>query len=354
MYRILSINPGSTSTKFAYYEDEQLILEENIKHSAEDLKLFKHVFDQQDFRKNLILDRLKEKSIPVSELSAIVGRGGFIRPVESGVYEVNDRLVADLEDCKGSGHASNLGGLIAREIAQGISGCRAFIADPIVVDEMQDVARISGLPQIPRRSVFHALNHKAIARKYAADQNKKYEELNLVIAHLGGGISVGAHRKGKVVDVNQALDGNGPFSPERAGTLDSMQLVQLCFSGEYTQQEIQKMLCGKGGLIAHLGTNEAYVASQRAEEGDEYAKLVLEAMAYEVAKEIGAMHAVLKGKTDAIILTGGIANSKFIVNYIKDMVDSFAPVVVYPGEDELGALVMSGLRVLRGEKVKEY
>lgn len=354
MFKILSVNPGSTSTKFAWYEDEKLIYQHTIRHSADDLKPYKHVADQYEFRKNLILKCLAEESISLSGLAAVVGRGGLIRPVESGVYEVNDRLITDLKASVGGEHASNLGGLIAKEIADGIEGCRAFIADPIVVDELQDVARISGLPQIPRHPISHALNQKAIARKYAADTNRHYEDLNLIIAHLGGGISVAAHKKGKMIDANQALDGYGPFSPERAGTLDAGMLVRICFEGKYTQTEILKMLCGKGGLMAHLGTNEAHVAAQWAHEGDQHAKQVLEAMAYTVAKEIGSMHAVLAAKTDAIILTGGIAHNTFVVEYITGLVKEIAPVVLYPGEDELGALAMSGLRVLKGEEAKIY
>lgn len=354
MYKILSINPGSTSTKLAYYEDENMLYLQTVRHSAEELKPYARVTEQYDFRKKVILDCLREQGIDLMELSAVVGRGGLVRPIESGVYEVNDRLVADLRAGVGGEHASNLGGLIAREIADAIPGCRAFIADPIVVDELQDVARISGLPQIPRRPTFHALNHKAIARRYAAEHNTEYEKLNLVIAHLGGGVSVATHRKGRVVDTNQALDGFGPFSPERAGTVDAGVLVRMAFSGEYTQEQMLKMLAGKGGLMAHLGTNEAYVAYQRAEAGDEHARLVLEAMAYAVAKEIGAMHVVLEGCTDAILLTGGIAHNDFIVGYIRHMVDRLAPVVVYPGEDEMGALALNALRILRGEPAKVY
>ncbi len=354
MYKILSLNPGSTSTKLAYYEDENLVYEHTIRHNAEELKQYKNIFDQYEFRKNLILEWLEEKGVALADLSAVVGRGGLLRPIESGVYDVNDKMVEDLKLSVGGEHASNLGGVIAREIADTIPGCRAFIADPIVVDELQDVARISGLPQIPRRPTFHALNHKAIARRYAAENNTSYEDLNLVIAHLGGGVSIAAHQYGKVIDTNQALDGFGPFSPERAGTVDAGVIVRMAFSGDYTQEEMLKMLCGKGGLMAHLGINEAHIAEQRAKEGDEQAKIVLQAMAYNIAKEIGAMHAVLKGKTDAIILTGGIANNKFVVSYIEEMVGSLTKFVVYPGEDELGALAMGGLRVLRGEKAKEY
>ena len=354
MYKILSVNPGSTSTKFAVYEDEKLVCLHTIRHSADDLKSFKSLLEQHEFRKNLMVDYLAKDGIDITELSAVVGRGGLVRPLESGVYSVNDKYVDDLKTRYSAEHASNLGGVIAREIAETIPGCLALIADPVVVDEYQDVARISGLPQIPRRSMFHALNHKAIARKYAAANGTTYEKLNLVIAHMGGGISVAAHRLGKVVDSNQGLDGYGPFSPERAGTLDAGQLVDMCFEGKYTHDEIRKLLVGNGGLMAHLGINDTKVILQMVEGGDKKARLVLEALAYNVAKEIGAMLAVLHGEADAVILTGGIAYSKFVVEYIKKMISPIIKVTVYPGEDEMESLAMSGLRVLRGEEAKMY
>ncbi|HRZ96232.1 MAG TPA: butyrate kinase [Paludibacter sp.] len=354
MYKILSINPGSTSTKFAVYEDKKLICLHTIRHSGDELKIYEHIFDQFEFRKELILKQLEKDEIQLDDFAAIVGRGGMLRPIESGVYSVNSRMISDVRNSVIGEHASNLGCVIAHEIAAVIPGCKAFIADPVSVDELQDVARISGLPGFKRRSLFHALNHKAIARKYAAANGTTYEKLNLVIAHLGGGISVAAHRLGKVVDVNQALDGYGPFSPERSGTLDTGALVRMCFEGKYTQTEIARMLVGNGGLMAHLGTNEAHVAAERAEQGDKYARLVLEAMAYSVAKEIGSMLAVLHGDVDAVILTGGIAYNQFIINHITKMVSHFAKVAVYPGEDEMGALAMAGLRVLQGEMPKEY
>ena len=354
MFKILSVNPGSTSTKFAVYESERLVCLHTMRHSLDDLKPYKTLTEQCEFRKNVILDRLKEDGINLSELAAVVGRGGLVRPLESGVYAVNKKLIYDLKYATQGEHASNLGGIIAYEIASEISNCKPFIADPVVVDEMQDVARISGLPLIPRRSQFHALNHKAVGRKYAKLHGTSYEKLNLVIAHLGGGISVAAHRQGRVVDLNQGLDGYGPFSPERSGTLDAGQLVRLCFSGKYTETEIYKMLVGNGGLMAHLGTNEIQEVTRMIDDGNEHAKLILEAMAYHVAKEIGSMIAVLKGDVDAVILTGGIAHSRFVVNYIEKMISPMAKVVIYPGEDEMEALAMSGLRVLRGEMAKEY
>jgi len=318
------------------------------------LKPFKNIFEQYNFRKELILQQLKEDEIELSELSAIVGRGGMLHPLESGIYNINKKMIGDVQRAAYGEHASNLGCVIAYEIASGIEGCKAFITDPVCVDELQDVARISGLPDMPRRSLFHALNHKAVARKYATANGTSYDKLNLVVAHLGGGISVAAHRMGKVVDVNQALDGYGPFSPERTGTVDAGKLMNMCFSGKYTPLQIKKMLVGEGGLMAHLGTNEVIQAVEMAENGNKHASLVLDAMAYNVAKEIGAMMAVLKGDADAIIITGGIAYSQLIVRKITAAVSHFAKVVVYPGEDEMSALANAGLRALRGEEVKEY
>ena len=354
MFKILTINPGSTSTKIAVYEDENLIHLHTIRHSSDDLAGYGGIFDQYEFRKDLILKQLSDDQFDLNELSAVVGRGGLMRPLQSGVYEVNERMLSDLKASIGGEHASNLGAVLAREIAEKIPNCKSYIADPVVVDELQDVSRISGLPQFPRRSTFHALNHKAIGRKYAKSIGTSYEKLNLIIAHLGGGISVAAHKLGKVIDTNQALDGFGPFSPERAGTMDAGALIRLCFAGKYEQEEIQKMLVGRGGLVAHLGTNDVKLAAERAQNGDLHAKLILEAMAYNVGKEIGAMIAVLEGNVNAVILTGGIANNIFVVNYIKKMVAPIAHLVIYPGEDEMEALALAGLRVLKGEKAREY
>ncbi len=354
MHKILSINPGSTSTKISIHEDEKLISLHTIRHSGEELKQYPRIFDQFNFRKELILKLLKEDNISLDNLSAVVGRGGMLRPLESGVYNINLKMIDDVRNARFGEHASNLGCVLANEIASGISGCRAFIVDPVCVDELQDVARLSGLPEFPRRSLFHALNHKAVARKYAAAHGTEYEKLNLVVAHLGGGISVAAHRLGKVIDVNQALDGYGPFSPERAGTVDAGQMIETCFKGEKSKSEIRKMLVGNGGLMAHLGTNEVTNAVTLADNGNEYAKLVLEAMAYNVSKEIGAMIAALRGDVDAIILTGGIAYSTMIVSYITRSVKHFSKVIIYPGEDEMSALAFAGLRVLNGEETKEY
>jgi len=355
MNRILAINPGSTSTKIAVFEGSKQIFLKNIKHSSEEITKFDKITDQYEFRKNIILDELKNASIEIDSLQVIVGRGGLVKPIPSGVYEVNEALIADLKVGVLGQHASNLGGLIANDIAKSISGARAFIADPVVVDEFHDLARISGHPLFERQSIFHALNQKAIARTYAKSQNRKYEDINLIVAHLGGGISVGAHQKGKVIDVNQALDGEGPFSPERSGTLPAGALVKLCFNKKYSFVEILRMITGQGGYVAYLGTNDAYEVEKAAQAGDAKAQLIQDAMAYQVAKEIGAMSTVLMGKVDAILLTGGIAYGKPIVDAIVKRVAHLATVQVYPGEDEMQALAMNGLMVINNEvEVKIY
>ncbi|OFY44077.1 MAG: butyrate kinase [Bacteroidetes bacterium GWF2_40_14] len=354
-YRILAINPGSTSTKIAVYEDSDQLFVETLRHSSYELSGFDKVTDQYEFRKEAILKALKDNKIELSSLSVIVGRGGLLRPIESGVYEVNDKMIADLmEETKGE-HASNLGGLIATNLAKESVGCRAYIADPVVVDELSSVARVSGHPLFERVSIFHALNHKAIAKTYAASIDKDYNQLNLIVAHLGGGVSVGVHLKGKVVDVNNALHGEGPFSPERSGTLPALALAELCFSGNYSIAQVKKIITGEGGLVAHLGTNSFQYVEQKVEAGDEKFILISDAFAYNVAKAIGASATVLSGSVDAILLTGGVAHNKKLMDKIIGMVKFIAPVIIYPGEDEMTALAMNGLAVLNGsEKAKEY
>ncbi len=354
-HRVLAINPGSTSTKVAVYQNEKSIFLKTIRHSAEEISKYDRIVDQFEFRKEIILNELIQDDITTEKIEAVVGRGGLIKPIESGIYEVNEKLLNDLKEEILGEHASNLGGLIAYDIAKALPNAKAYIADPVVVDELQDVARIAGHPKFERISIFHALNQKAIARTHAKVVNKDYEDLNLIIAHLGGGISVGAHRKGEVIDVNNALDGEGPFSPERSGTLPNGQLVELCFKGDYTKKEIKKMLNGEGGMVAYLGTNDAYSVELKAKDGDEQAKLIQDAMAYQIAKEIGSLAAVLKGNVDGILITGGIAHNPDLIEYIKDMVSFIAPVSVYPGEDEMKALAVNALLVLKGEiKCKEY
>ena len=352
--RILAINPGSTSTKVALFEDEKLLFELTLRHTAGELSRYGSVLDQFEFRKEIILNALRDEKIGLSSLDAVIGRGGVVRPIKSGVYEVNETLCHDLRHSPMGAHASNLGGLIADEIARE-ADARAFIADPVVVDELQPAARVTGIPQIERRSIFHALNQKAIARQYAAQQGRKYEAMNLIVAHLGGGISVGAHRRGEVVDVNNALNGDGPFSPERAGSLPAQQLADLCFSGAYTAEQIRKMLCGEGGMVALLGTNDMREVIRRMEAGDRQAQLVIDAMCYNVAKWIGAMAVALCGEVDAILLTGGIAYNECICRAIEEQVSFLAPVAVIPGENELEALAVNALQAMRGEiEVQEY
>ena len=354
-HKILAINPGSTSTKIAVYHNAKPVFLKNILHDPKELSKYKRISDQYEFRKNIILVELKNSHLDIEEIEIIVGRGGLIHPIESGVYNINDRLRHDLLEGVMGEHASNLGGLIAIDIAKDLPNCKAYIADPVVVDELQDVARIAGHPRFQRFSIFHALNQKATARAYSRLMNRKYEELNLVIAHLGGGVSVGAHRKGKVIDVNQALDGEGPFSPERSGTLPAGALVKLCYEGSLSLDEMKRMITGEGGYVAYLGTNSAYEVELLAQEGDEKASLIQDGMSYQIGKEIASMCAVLHGEVDAIILTGGISHNPMVVEYIKKMVSFIAPVVIYPGEDEMHALAMNGLMVLKGEiKPKEY
>jgi butyrate kinase len=352
---ILAINPGSTSTKFALFEEDNLLFEKTLRHTSEELSGFKKVTDQFHFRKDLIMKELSVQKIDLSGLAAVVGRGGLIKPIESGVYQVNEKMIDDLRKGIMGQHASNLGGLIADEIASSLPGAKAYIVDPVVVDELEPVARISGHPAIERISIFHALNQKAVARTYAESVKRKYEDMNLILVHMGGGISVGAHRKGRVIDVNNALNGDGPFSPERSGGLPSGQLVDLCFSGKYSHQELKSMITGKGGIVAYLGTNNFIEANEMADNGDKKAVLILEAIAYQISKEIGSAAAVLEGKVDAIILTGGLAYQDSHVEMVKKRVGFIADVVVFPGEDEIKALAYNGLLALDGKiEIKDY
>jgi butyrate kinase len=353
--RILAINPGSTSTKIAVFQGTEPVFLKNIKHSAEDLLPFPKITDQFEFRKNIILQQLEEADISTDIVRVVMGRGGLLKPVSSGIYEVNDQMIYDLFHSPLGEHASNLGGLIAHDLIKSIPGAKAYIADPIVVDELEPIARIAGHPLFERISIFHALNQKAIAREYAKAIRKKYEDLNLIVVHLGGGITVGAHFKGRVIDVNQGLDGEGPFTPERSGTLPMSMMVRLCYSGKYTEKQVLKMIKGEGGLVAYLGTNSAVEVEKMVEAGDEKAKLIYDAMGYQVSKTIGEMYTVLKCEVDAILITGGIAYDKYFVNLIQERVYKMAPIHVYPGEDEMRALAMNGLMVIMGElEPKEY
>ena len=352
-YKILIINPGSTSTKIGVYEDETQVMEETLRHSTEEIAQYDTIFDQKDFRKEVILNVLKENNIDLSTIDVVVGRGGLLKPIPGGTYATTPELLEDLKIGVQGQHASNLGGVIAYDIAQEIN-VPSYIVDPVCVDELSDVARISGHPEMPRTSIFHALNQKAVAKRYAKESGKNYEDLNLIVVHMGGGVSVGAHKHGAVVDVANALDGDGPFSPERTGGLPSGQLVKMCFSGKYTQAEIKKMLSGNGGFNAYLGTNDMRDVVKLAET-DDNAKLVMDAFHYQLAKEIGAMAVVLGGKVDQIILTGGIAYNALTQDYFKEAVGFLAPITIYPGEDELLALAQGALRVMNGEEeAKKY
>jgi len=345
---ILVINPGSTSTKIAVTDvKNERHFQKTIRHSTEEIGKYEKISDQYEFRKQVILDSLKTEHIDLNHFVAVIGRGGLCKPIPSGLYEVNEKMKHDVRNSHLGEHASNLGCLIADDIAKELN-IKAFIADPVVVDELDPIARIAGHPEFERISIFHALNQKAVARKYAKSVNMSYRDLNLIVVHLGGGITVGAHRKGLVVDVNQGLDGEGPFSPERSGTLPSGQMATLCFSGNYTLKQVKKMITGKGGCSAYLGTNDAMEIEKRMQSGDEKAALIYEAMAYQVSKEVGACASVLKGEVNAILLTGGIAYDVTFVQWIKERVSFIAPVFIYPGEDEMQALSDNVIAYLKG------
>lgn len=348
-YRVLAINPGSTSTKIGVYDDEVLLFEQVVRYSNEELAGFNSVIDQYQFRKTGILNMLEENAVPLHSLSAVVGRGGLLKAIPSGTYEVNELMLADLQAQARGSHASNLGGLLAAELARE-AGVAAYIVDPVVVDELDPVARITGRPEIMRRSLFHALNQKAVAKRLARELNRPYEELNLIVAHLGGGITVGCHKQGRVVEVNNGLDGEGPFSPERTGTVQAKQFAELLAKEGWTLEQVSKALAGEGGLVAHLGTSDARDVEKMIEEGDEKARLIYDAMIYQVSRYIGAAAIPVQGNVDYIILTGGIAYSKYLTAKIEADVKFIAPVMVMPGEDELQALVEGTLRVISGQE----
>ncbi len=350
----LIINPGSTSTKIGVFEDETLLFEETLRHSTEEISQYASIVDQKDFRKNIIVNLLNEKNFDIKSLNVVVGRGGMLKPIPGGTYAVTDALLEDLKIGKQGQHASNLGGILAREIGDSI-GVPSYIVDPVVVDELMPIARYSGVPELPRTSVFHALNQKAVAKRYAKEKGVPYESLNLVVVHMGGGVSVGAHDKGRIVDVFNALDGDGAFSPERAGAVPSGALIKMCFSGQYTEKEVYKKIVGGGGFNAYCGTNDMRDVEKMANEGDAHAIEVRDAFILQMAKDIGSMACVLSGKIDQIIVTGGIAYDKAVVAGLKERCEWMAPFTVYPGEDELLALTQGALRVLNGEEeAKEY
>jgi butyrate kinase len=345
---ILSINPGSTSTKVAIFRAEEKVFGESISHSAEDLAPFHSVMEQYDYREKLIITFLRDKQFDLKQLAAVVGRGGLLTPMKSGTYQVTPDMIAFLKQ-NTIEHASNLGALLAADIARA-AGVGAFIVDPIVVDEMDAIAKVTGLPQINRQSIFHALNQKAAAREAAKKLGKNYTDVNLIVAHLGGGISVGAHRRGMVVDVNNALNGDGPFAPERAGQLPSWSMIELALSGRYDVAALKRMVTGKGGIVAHLNLNDMRKVEERIKSGDKHAEFICRAMVYNIGKAIGAMAATLHGQVDAVVITGGIAYDKFVMDLLTEMVAYVAPLIVIPGEDEMRSLTLGALRVLRGEE----
>lgn len=352
--KILVINPGSTSTKIAVFENFDCVMEDTIHHSINELNPFNSIYDQFSFRKNLITHTLEAKGISKDSLDAVVGRGGLLKPMQGGTYSVNDKMIDDLRSGIQGEHASNLGGILAKHIGDEVHK-PAYIVDPVVVDEMDDISRITGLPEIKRTSIFHALNQKSVARKIAKELSKKYEKVNFIVAHLGGGISVGAHCRGRVIDVNNALDGDGPFTPERSGEIPTGKLLKMFVYGDYSFEDIQKKLVGNGGLVAHLGTNNAKEINKMIDSGNKDAEHVYKAMAYQVSKEIGSCAAALKGRVDAIILTGGIAYDARFIDWVTEYVSFISKVIVYPGENEMAALAEGVLRVLNGEELaKEY
>ena len=351
---ILAIKPGSTSTKLGLYENLEEIFTETVSHNANELKDFKKITDQMELRLSYILDFLEKKDIELEKLSAVVGRGGLLKAIPGGTYNVNEKMIEDLKKGVQGEHASNLGGLLAKALADKVN-IPSYIVDPVVVDELQAEARLSGLPEIERVSIFHALNQKAVARKYANEKDKDYNELSVIVAHLGGGISVGLHKNGKVVDVNDALSGEGPFSPNRSGGLPTFDLFEMCYSKEYSYDDIKKKLVGQGGVMGYLGTNDMIEVEKKVENGDEKAKLVFDSMVYQTAKEIGSLAPVNNGDIEAIILTGGIAYSDYFVNNIKEAVEFIAPVTVYAGEEELKSLAAGAYRKKKKkEEAKDY
>ncbi len=345
----LIINPGSTSTKIGVFEDETLLFEETLRHSTEEIAQFANIVDQKDFRKKIITDLLESRNFDIKSLNVVVGRGGMLKPIPGGTYAVSEELLADLKAGVQGQHASNLGGILAKEIGDSI-GVPSYIVDPVVVDELMPIARYSGVPELPRVSIFHALNQKAVAKRYAKEIGKAYESLRLIVVHMGGGVSVGAHENGRVIDVFNALDGDGAFSPERAGGVPNGALIKMCFSGKYTEKEVYGKMVGKGGFNAYLGTNDMREVTKQADGGDEKAIEAKQAFLLQVAKDIGSMACVLKGKVDQIIVTGGIAYGADVVAALKDYAEWIAPFTVYPGEDELLALAQGALRVLKGEE----
>lgn len=346
-YNILTINPGSTSTKIALFKDNELEFEQVLRHPAEELNQFSKLIDQYEYRKEKIINFLEEKNITLKDLDAISCRGGLIGPIPSGTYTINDSLFTRLST--DVVHASNLAGIIGYNLSKEL-GIPSYITDPVTVDEMAPIAKVTGIPGIERKSKFHALNQKAIARRAAKQLNRKYDESNFIVIHIGGGISIGAHEKGKVIDVNNVIDGDGPMAPTRAGSIPVEAIIDLCFSGKYTRTELKEYVSQRAGLTDYLGTSDVRDVQEMMEQGNEQAKMLYEAMAYQICKNVGAMATVLKGKIDAIVVTGGVAYSKQFIRLLKERIDFLGEVIVIPGEEEMLALAEGALRVLTGEE----
>ena len=346
--RILAINPGATSTKFAVFDDETVLFKKTVEHQGDELKNFSRVFDQHPYRTEFICKELAEAGISLESLKAVVGRGGLLKPVVGGTYRVNETMVKEMEQAPRGEHASNLGSVIAYDLAAKLN-IPAFIVDPVSVDELEPIARVSGSPLLERVSMTHALNMKAVSRKVAAEMGRKYEDLSLIVAHLGTGVSLSAHLGGRMIDMADGKE-EGPFAPDRCGGLPCSQLVRLCYSGQYTEREMRAALFGSGGLYAYLGTKDIRQVKKMADEGNAKAALLLKALPYQIAKDIGALATVLKGQVDRIILTGGMAYAPYFVEEIIERVKFIAPVAVVPGEEELESLAAGALRVLRGEE----
>lgn len=354
LYYVLAINPGSTSTKVTIYENEKCVIKESIRHLPEELSIFNDIMDQKEFRKKLIMDWMKRKGFDPKNLSAVAGRGGFLpEPLTSGTYVVDENLCDALMHRAVGNHAANLGGLLAKAIADAF-GLKAYVVDPVSVNETEPLGRISGLAGVKRRTLFHCLNVKAVARKAAQELNNKYENMNMVVVHMGGGISVSAHKRGKAVDSTCGLLGEGTFSPERAGTLGAREIMDIVYNSGKNRKEIEKLLCGQGGILSYVGTTDCQEVEKKILEGDEEAKLIYEAMAYQTAKDIAAQASVLKGNVDAIVITGGIAYSEMLIGWIRERVSFIAPVIVKPGEFEQEAMTLGALRVLKGVEEAMY
>jgi butyrate kinase len=349
--KILVIYPQDISTKIAIYRNSNLQFLKKIRHKPEELSAFKKITDQCDFRSELIIRELTENEIRMEEIGLVISRGGLIKPVKSGVYEVNTAMLKDLKANLNGEHAINLGGMLAHAMLKHMPNARACIADPVVVDELEEVARVTGHPDFRRKSIFHALNQKNIARVYARSVHSVYEEMNLVIAHMGGGgCSVAAHRKGRVVDVNQAFDGSGPFAMNRTGTLPAGDLVRYCFSGKHTEEEAIRMITEEGGLQAHLGTTNIDDLIGMVERGDEKARFILYALAYQISKEIAAMSVVLEGELDAIILSGEIFTMQYLTDCIDKRIEKIGKLVVFGSVNDMDALANNAMLVLSEEK----